>query len=135
MVVLVVDDNETNSRVYQRVLSWLPGCTSVCIANPGEALKWSVQNTPALLIIDYSMPDMDGVAYVKAFRDIPGRAAVPVIMLTAMNSARIRDEAQSAGVDLFLMKPVHPRRFVNEVRRLLGSSLAHDNGGGEGVKC
>jgi CheY-like chemotaxis protein len=41
-------------------------------------------------------------------------------MLTAMNSARLRDEACAAGADLFLAKPVNPERFLSEARRLLG---------------
>lgn len=119
MVILVVDDNETNSQVYERVLSRLRGGRCVCMNKPDEALAWSVNNAASLVVLDYSMPDMDGLAFVKAFRGIPGRSDVPVIMLTAMNSGRVRDEAHSAGVNVFFTKPINPERFLNEATRLL----------------
>lgn len=119
MVVLVVDDNEINSRVYERVLSRLQGCECKCLSRPDEALAWSEQNLAALVIVDYAMPQLDGVSFVKAFRRIPGRGAVPIIMLTAMNSARVRDDALAAGANLFFAKPINPERFLKEARELL----------------
>lgn len=120
MDVLVVDDNEINATVYQRVVSWLDGYGCRCFSRPDEALAWSAQNAPALLLVDYAMPGQNGIDFVRAFRQIPGRENVPVIMLTGMNSARVRDEAHAAGVGVFLPKPIDPNRFLSEARRLLG---------------
>jgi len=117
--VLVIDDNSVNSRVYERIIAKLPGYTCKCFDNPGEALVWSQQNAPALVVADYAMPNMNGIEFVKAFRAIPGRSGVPIIMLTAMNSARLRDEAHGVGVSVFFAKPINPERFLNEARRLL----------------
>lgn len=122
MHVLVVDDNEINGRVYERIVSRLAGATCRCFNRPDAALSWSVQNVPALVVVDYAMPDIDGIQFVRSFRSIPSRSSVPIIMLTAMNSARLRDEALAAGVNLFFSKPVSPDRFLKEARRLLGVS-------------
>ena len=119
MIVLVVDDNEINSRVYERVLSRLPGCTCRCISKPDAALAWSAENRPALLVVDYVMPELDGIAFVKSFRSLPGHATIPIIMLTGMNSGQVRDQAHAAGADVFLPKPINPERFLSEARRLL----------------
>lgn len=119
MNVLVIDDNSVNSRVYERIIARLPGYACKCFDNPGEALAWSRQNAIALVVADYAMPNMNGIEFVKAFRGIPERGAVPIIMLTAMNSARLRDEAHGVGVDVFFAKPINPERFLEEARRLL----------------
>lgn len=119
MVVLVVDDNETNCRVYERVLSRLPGYTCRCMSKPDDALAWSSENCPALLVVDYVMPQLDGIAFVKSFRGLPGHAGIPIIMLTGMNSGQVRDQAHAAGADVFLPKPINPERFLSEARRLL----------------
>lgn len=118
--VLVVDDNEINGRVYERIVSRLAGATCRCFSRPDAALAWCAQSLPALVVVDYAMPDIDGIAFVKSFRRIPGRANVPIIMLTALNSARLRDEAHASGVNLFFPKPVTPDRFLKEARRLMG---------------
>lgn len=119
MDILVIDDNSVNSRVYERIIARLPGYACKCFDNPGEALTWSAQNAPALVVADYAMPNMNGIEFVKAFRRIPGRGETPIIMLTAMNSARLRDEARGVGVNVFFAKPINPERFLNEARRLL----------------
>jgi CheY-like chemotaxis protein len=119
MDVLVVDDNSINSRIYERIVSRLPGYDCKCFDNPAGALAWSRGNAPALVVADYAMPDMNGLEFVKEFRRIPGRETIPIIMLTAMNSARLRDEARSAGVDVFFAKPINPERFLTEARRLV----------------
>ncbi|HET6894081.1 MAG TPA: response regulator [Candidatus Baltobacteraceae bacterium] len=122
MDVLVIDDNTVNSRVYERIIARLPGFACKCFDNPSDALAWSGQNAPALVVADYAMPQMNGIDFVKAFRQIPGRSETPIIMLTAMNSARLRDEAHGVGVDVFFAKPINPERFLSEARRLLEQS-------------
>lgn len=117
--VLVVDDNEINGRVYERVVARLAGCACKCFSRPDDALAWSAENAPVLAVVDYAMPGLDGIAFVKRFRQISGLENVPIIMLTGMNSARVRDDALAAGASLFLPKPISPDRFVREARRLL----------------
>lgn len=117
--VLVVDDNSINGRVYERIVCRLDGYRCRWFDDPREALAWSAENPSALAIVDYAMPGTNGIEFVKAFRRIPGRAAVPIIMLTAMNSSSLRDEASDVGVDTFFAKPINPERFLNEARRLI----------------
>jgi putative two-component system response regulator len=124
MDVLVVDDNEINSRVYERIVKWLEGYACRCFSRPSAALHWCQTHSPSLVVIDYAMPELDGIAFVRSFRRIPERDRVPIIMLTAMNSARLRDEALAAGVNAFFPKPISPDRFLTEARRLLG--IDHD---------
>lgn len=118
MDVLVVDDNSANSALYERVLRRIPLAQCHCFNDPVQALEWSRSNVPALLIVDYAMPSLNGVAFVQRFRQIPRCDDIPVIMLTGMNSARVRDEAVEAGVSVFLPKPINKDRFLAEVKRL-----------------
>ncbi len=120
MDVLVVDDNGANALLYERVIAKLPGCVCRSFNDPSQALEWCTTQIPSLLIVDYAMPVLDGIEFVRRFRAIPGCQQVPIIMLTGLNSARVRDGALEAGANVFLTKPISKERFLNESRRLLG---------------
>lgn len=124
MDVLVVDDNGANALLYERVIANLPGCTCRSFSDPSQALDWCGAQNPSLLIVDYAMPGMDGIEFVRRFRSISGCEQVPIVMLTGLNSARVREGALAAGASVFLTKPISKDRFLNEARRLLGIGVA-----------
>ena len=69
------------------------------------------------VILDWKMPDMDGVATARAIRDTVG-PGIPIIFLTAYDWSEIEAEARAAGVDHFLSKPLFKSRLVNSFREL-----------------
>ena len=75
-------------------------------------------SAPTLCVIDYNMPDMDGVTFVQQLRGTPGREKIPVIMLTGMEDRDLKARAMGAGVSVFLNKPVSAEEFAGHVRRL-----------------
>ncbi len=74
---------------------------------------------PDLVIVDYMMPDLDGLAFISRFRKIPGRAELPVLMITANDDKDIRYEALQIGATDFLTKPVDRIEFSARVRNML----------------
>lgn len=123
--ILVVDDNAVNVALYQQVLSQLPDNLPICFTRPAQALAWCRTELPSVAIIDYRMPHMDGVEFIRNFRQIKGAQGIPVIMLTSISSPVLWQMALDAGADEYLMKPIDKRQFLACVSRFLpaGSSV------------
>jgi putative two-component system response regulator len=116
--VVVIDDYEPSLQMYSAVIEKLLGGEVVTFTDPREALHYVMGMQPTLLVVDYNMPDMDGVALVTEIHGIPGRERLPVIMLTGQDDREVRNRALKAGVNVFLAKPVGAEEFASHVRRL-----------------
>ncbi|HUO79619.1 MAG TPA: two-component regulator propeller domain-containing protein [Steroidobacteraceae bacterium] len=103
--VLVVDDEPVNSAVAEGYLAEL-GCTSVAVADGAAALAQCAAQRFDLVLLDISMPVLDGFATAALLRQRPGpNQAVPVVALTAHDSAAYRTRCQAAGMNDLLGKP------------------------------
>lgn len=116
--VVVIDDYEPTLRMYATAIQKMLGGEVVPFTDPREALHYLGGMDPTLCVVDYSMPDMDGVAFVVELRGVPGREKTPVIMLTGKDDRELRARALDAGVSVFLNKPVSADEFAGHVRRL-----------------
>ena len=119
--VLVVDDEEIAAEHARMVLDELGIRTDVCLSGE-EALKMMelqhVKQDPYnLVLMDWHMPDQDGVDTAKAIRERFDKEAT-VVILTAYNWDDIREEALHAGVDSFLGKPLFASNVVAEFERI-----------------
>ena len=103
---MIVDDERTATAVHGAYVRKVANCKAVCFGNPAEALDWAAKHHPAMVIVDYLMPVMDGTEFTRRFRRLPGRDRTPVLMVTDFDHAGVRELALSAGVDEFLTKPV-----------------------------
>ncbi|MGA3037592.1 MAG: two-component system response regulator [Vulcanimicrobiaceae bacterium] len=119
MQVFAVDDATVNLRIYEKMLQSIRGVDVTTFSKPTEALEYSQNHQPDLLIVDFRMPEMDGVELIKHFRLIPGYLDIPIIMLTGEQDAEIRRRAIEAGASDFLNKPADPVEFSSRVRNLL----------------
>jgi putative two-component system response regulator len=116
--VVVVDDYEPSLQMYSTVIQKLLGGEVVTFSEPREALRYVSGVPPTLMVIDYNMPEMDGVELVQALRGLPGNERVPVIMLTGQDDRDVRNRALKAGISAFLVKPIGAEEFASHVRRL-----------------
>lgn len=104
--VLLVEDNETNQLVLTHKLNKY-GCQVDCAGNGFEALEKVADNQFDLVVMDVSMPEMDGLEATKRIRNSTGPVSrLPVIGLSAHNHLEVRQEALLAGMDDFLSKPI-----------------------------
>jgi DNA-binding response OmpR family regulator len=125
VTVLVIDDEP--DLVHMVSLSLLPEGYKVMVANDGaSALRLIHAELPDLVLVDWQMPGMDGVAFCKAVRsDADSRIRdVPILMLTGRTGAEARREALEAGVTDYLTKAVGPAQIRSRVRKWLGSPTA-----------
>jgi len=105
--ILIIDDQLTSRQILKQLVSSIDENTSVeAFSNPLEALKWASDNGTDLVLVDYKMPEMNGIEFIKRFRSHPSSSHVPVIMVTSIEDRAVRYEALEAGATDFLMKPV-----------------------------
>jgi two-component system response regulator RpfG len=80
---------------------------------------WATRNVADLVLVDYMMPDMDGIEFVKRLRSLPGYEHVPIVMVTVHDDRKVRYAALDAGITDFLTKPVDARECLARCRNLL----------------
>lgn len=119
MTVLIIDDNSTNVLLLSALAQTAAGSRPVTFEDPLEALGWCTCNMPDLVLVDYMMPNMDGLEFIRRFTAMPGRTDIPIIMVTTENEKAIRREALTVGATEFLAKPVDTIEFRTRVRNLL----------------
>ena len=118
--VLVVDDQATSRAILEQVARSLDGPPEVkALEHAVEAIVWATRHDADLVLVDYLMPDMDGVRFVNCLRALPGYEQVPIIMVTVSDDREVRYAALDAGATDFLIKPVDTRECLARCRNLL----------------
>jgi two-component system chemotaxis response regulator CheY len=117
MKVLLVDDSRTMRNIQKSILTQL-GFTDIEEAADGvDALSKSGAFAPDLMLVDWNMPNMDGLTFVKQFRASGG--TTPIIMVTT-EAEKIRViEAIKAGVNNYVIKPFTPDLLQQRIRETL----------------
>jgi len=118
--VLLVDD-DPDTRVICRLALEHHGY-EVLEADQGElALRLSRRRLPDLVLLDLSLPVMDGWEVARRLKGAPETADIPIVVFTAHAMAAEREKALAVGCDGYLVKPAGLREVVEEVRRVLGA--------------
>jgi putative two-component system response regulator len=117
--VLIIDDTEVNLILFAALVKKLGDCEPLTFVQARDALAWLVDNEPDLIIVDYMMPDIDGLEFMRLLREIPGREVVPVVMITANDQKQLRYRALDLGATDFLTKPVDKVEFLARTRNML----------------
>ena len=125
MKIAIVDDTPLNLTLMQALVGKLPDCDPLPFADPTEGLAWCQQNEPDLVIVDYMMPGLDGVEFIRRLRAMPERADVPILMVTADHERQTRYNALQSGATDFLNKPVDRNEFQPRVHNMLALRRAH----------
>lgn len=113
--VLAVDDNPVNLKVVRATL--LRGGYDVFTASSGpEALAMMSEMIPDIILLDITMPDMDGYEVCRRLRAKPETANVPVMMLTAHDSLDEKVKGFEAGADDYLTKPFQPAELQARIK-------------------
>jgi two-component system cell cycle response regulator DivK len=117
--LLLVEDNEDNRIIYSTVLRHV-GYDVVEAYDGVEAIALARSMHPDLILMDISIPQMDGWEATRILRQDPETRSIPIIALTAHALADDRERATAVGFTAYLAKPVEPRAVVAEVRRWIG---------------
>ena len=122
--VLIVDDTEINLILFEALIRKLGGSTTTKFISSTEGLAWAQTNAPDLVIVDYMMPDLDGIEFIRLLRATPGKEYVPILMITANDQKQVRYRALDVGATDFLTKPVDKIEFLARVTNMLALSDA-----------
>ena len=125
MTIVIVDDNQVNLQLIEAMVEDFINCTSVRFADPLQALAWCAGNEFDLVIVDYMMPGLDGIAFIERLRAMAGQAEVPVLMVTMNNDRAVLYRALKAGATDFLPKPVDTLEFEARVKNMLAIRRSH----------
>ena len=128
-LVLVVDDSVDNLVVVSLDLQG-EGYRVVTASNGEEAVNVAALTKPDLILMDISMPRLDGLGATRRIHENSDLKDVPVIAITAHSSEGFRRAAYDVGIEGYLVKPIDSQRMHELVRRLLG---AKESGGTTGL--
>src|SRR6266446_143 len=118
--VMVVDDQSTGRAILEQVVRSIDERVGVeGFARPVDAVVWATRHVADLVLVDYMMPEMDGIEFVKRLRALPGYEHVPIVMVTVHDDRKVRYAALDAGITDFLTKPVDARECLARCRNLL----------------
>lgn len=125
MKIAIVDDTPLNLTLMQALVSKLHDCEPIPFVDPVEGLAWCQANEPDLIIVDYMMPGIDGVEFIRQFRARAEHDDVPILMVTADHERQTRYNALQSGATDFLNKPVDRNEFQPRVHNMLALRRAH----------
>src|SRR4051812_28132640 len=129
--ILVIEDNPTNLRLARDVLEAL-GYTVLAAENADEGIGLAKTEVPALILMDLSLPGMDGLAATAVLKRDPRTRDIPVVALTAHAMEKDRENARAAGCTGYITKPIDLKSFRQTVADLVGRPRAAPAGSRSG---
>ena len=116
--ILLVEDNEMNRDMLSRRLQ-KKGYEVVMAVDGEQGVAMAEAQAPALILMDMSLPGLDGWEATRRLKAAAGTRAIPVIALTAHAMAGDREKALAAGCDDFDTKPIELERLLAKIEALL----------------
>ena len=120
-LVLIVDDNVDAREMYAIYLAHA-GFRTAEAADGETAIEMAVRDRPAVILMDATMPKMDGWEAARRLKADAATRSIPLIMLTAHAFDEHRQRAAEVGADAFLAKPVLPDALALQIRKVLADS-------------
>ena len=118
--VMVVDDQSTGRAILEQVIRSIDASIAVeAFESPVDAIRWATTHPADLVLIDYQMPEIDGIEFVRRLRLLPEYVHVPMMMVTVHDDRKVRYAALDAGMTDFLTKPIDTRECLARCRNLL----------------
>lgn len=120
MHVMIVDDQASQRTLVRSIVKDISESIKVSdVADPVQALLLSQKDPPDMLILDFRMPKMDGLEFVRRFRRPLSQRDIPVIFISVVSDADVREAALGAGVIDYIVKPIQPLDFKAKLKSLI----------------
>jgi CheY-like chemotaxis protein len=117
--VLLVEDTEDNRFMMRRLLE-MSGYAVVEATNGEEAVRLAESEHPHLILMDLSLPVIDGLAATRAIRKLDGLSKTPIVAVSAHDTSDFQADALAAGCDSYITKPIDFSQLELLIARLLG---------------
>ena len=122
--VLIVEDNELNMKLFHDLLE-AQGYETLETREGLAALSLAREHRPDLILMDMSLPVLDGWEATRRLKNDPRTRHIPIVALTGHALAGHAEGAREAGCDAFVTKPCLPDALVTEINRLLDAHRAN----------
>lgn len=122
--ILVVDDEQVNVEILEMSLKKAGFMEVYSTNNPFQAVRLYRENEFDLVLLDISMPEMDGFEVMEQFKSIKGNNDIPILVLTALTDEKTRLRALTAGARDFLTKPFNRNEALARIHNLLEMRFA-----------
>ena len=122
VTVLLVEDTEDNRFMMRRLLE-MSGYTVLEARNGEEAVRVADAERPQMILMDLSLPLIDGLAATRLIRKLPASKKTPIIAVSAHDTADFHSEALAAGCDGYVTKPID----FTELEELMSQLLPGTN--------
>jgi two-component system cell cycle response regulator DivK len=119
--ILLVEDNEMNRDMLSRRLQ-RKGYEVLIAVDGGEGVEMAHSQSPDLILMDMSLPVLDGWEATRKLKAAPETSAIPVIALTAHAMATDREKAMQAGCDDYDTKPIELPRLLGKIEAMLAGA-------------
>ncbi len=120
--VLIVDDNLTNRKILSTQTEYW-GMIPTIVSGPREAINLVKRGESFdLILLDYLMPEMDGLMLAREIRNLHSLAAVPIIMLTSVGKKEFSIDTEPLNISAFLTKPIKHNQLYDTILSVLAES-------------
>ncbi len=120
-LILIVEDNEKNRKLVRDVLQF-KGYQTIESETAEEGIRLAREKMPALVLMDFQLPGMNGIEAFKVLRADPQTSAIPIIAVTASAMTEDRAKMMAAGFDGLQTKPINVKDFLEAVAQALKKS-------------
>ena len=117
-LILIVEDNEKNRKLVRDVLQF-KGYQTIESETAEEGIRLAHERTPALVLMDFHLPGMNGIEALEVLRADPQTSAIPVLAVTASAMTEDRQKIMAAGFEGLQTKPINVREFLEAVAQIL----------------
>ena len=124
LTVLLVEDTEDNRFMMRRLLEMV-GYRVVEAMNGEEAVKLARTEMPQLILMDLSLPVIDGLAATRLIRKLPDFQTTPIIAVSAHDTSDFQSEAIQAGCNRYITKPIDFNELEELIAELLTPKQSH----------
>jgi len=120
-LILIIEDNEKNRKLVRDVLQFR-GYQTVESETAEEGIRLAREKKPALVLMDFHLPGMNGIEAFKVLRADPQTSAIPIVAVTASAMTEDRKKMMAAGFDGLQTKPINVKEFLDAVAQILKKS-------------
>ncbi len=120
-LILIVEDNEMNRKLVRDLLQF-KGYQTIESETAEESIRLAREKQPALVLMDFQLPGMNGIEAFKVLRADPQTSAIPIIAVTASAMTEDRQKILAAGFDGLQTKPINVTKFLEAVAQILKKS-------------
>ena len=121
MVRICVIEDEPNIIEAMRYLFESEGWEVAVVSDGAKAVAAVHEMRPSLIVLDYMLPNQSGLAVARELRDDSATASLPILMLSAKGQHKDKEQAQLAGINLFMPKPFANSDLLDNVKQLLAA--------------